>query len=128
MSDKNEAIEEILDEKIARKLAVSFLTIIIIFLFVFITFYSSLRSRCIGIADGYIKAIETVYQFSENSITKDFPESNNFETGIYNVLITFKKSKSIEEPIILRIEIRDKFFNIKHYSKEVKFVPISNEI
>lgn len=128
MSTEEHIVEESLDEKSLRGLALFFVTILLISSFTLISFYSSLRSRCIGIADGYIKAIETMYQISDYKEIKEFPDKNNFETGIYKVYITLKKSKSIEEPIILKIEIRDRFFNIKHYSREVKFLPISDEI
>lgn len=128
MATKNDSVEEVLDEKSARALAIFFVTIFIIFSFILVSFYSSLRSKCIGLADGYIKAIEIMYQVSDYSILKDFPETNNFETGIYKVSTILKKPKSIDEPIIIRVEIRDRFTNIKHYSKEVKFVPIENEI
>ncbi|GIW23106.1 MAG: hypothetical protein KatS3mg068_2113 [Candidatus Sericytochromatia bacterium] len=128
MATKNDPVEEVLDEKSARALAIFFVTIFIIFSFILVSFYSSLRSKCIGLADGYIKAIETIYQSTDYTALKDFPEKNNFETGIYKVSVTLKKPKSIDEPIVIRVEIRDRFINIKHYSKEVKFVPIENEI
>lgn len=128
MSTKNDSIEEVLDEKSARAVAVFFVTLFLIFSFVLISFYSSLRSKCIGLAEGYIKAIETMYQVSDYNIIKDFPDTNNFETGIYKVSIILKKPKTIEEPILLKVEIRDRFTNIRHYSKEIKFVPVENEI
>jgi hypothetical protein len=128
MSTKNNSVEEIIDEKTARTLAVFFVSIFLIFSFFSISFYSALRSKCIGLAEGYIKAVETMYQISTLNVIKDFPDTNNFETGIYNVSIILKKPKNIQEPVSIRVEIRDRFTKIKHYSKEIKFVPIENEI
>ncbi len=109
----------------ARAVTLFFVVIVVVLSLSLFIFYSTLRSRSMGIATGYLKAIETAYQTGEYHFSKDFPE-NTFETGIYKVYIKTIISKEENGPIILRVEIKDKFFNVTHHTEELKLIPTIN--
>jgi hypothetical protein len=124
MEDENISIEpgEEVSQSLARGFTIFMVGLIVVLSVSLFVFYATVRSRCMGIADGYLKAIETAYQTGEYHFNKDFPE-NNFETGIYQVHVT-KKIVSTTDPIIIRIEIKDRFFNVTHYTEELKLIPM----
>lgn len=120
--DDNVEIDET-EQSPARIFTILFVGIVLFISLSLFIFYSTVRSKCIGISTGYLKAIETAYQTGEYRIDSHFP-NNKFETGIYSVHVSKILSKSENGPIIIRIEIKDKFFNITHYSEELKLIPL----
>jgi len=110
----------------ARAVAIFMVILISISSVSLFVLYSTMRSRSIGIATGYLKAIEYVYQSGELSFEKDLPVQS-FETGIYKVNVNSVKSQATSNAIIVRIEIKDKFFSVTHYSEELKLIPMYQE-
>jgi hypothetical protein len=124
MEDENISIEADDEyQSLARPFTIFMVGLIVLLSFSFFVFYATMRSRCMGIASGYLKAIETAYQTGEFRFNKEFPE-NNFETGIYLVHVSKIKSSNASEPIIVRIEIKDRFFSVIQYSEELKLIPM----
>lgn len=84
-------------------------------------FYSTVRARSIGIATGYLKAVEVGYQTGEYKF-KSVP-SYSFDTGIYKVSITSKKLSDQNGSISVKVDVQDKFFLVTHYSEQLKLIP-----
>lgn len=84
-------------------------------------FYSTLRARSIGIATGYLKAVEIGYQTGEYKF-KNLP-SYSFDSGIYKVNVSSNKANDVNESLVIRVEIQDKFFMVTHYSEQLKLIP-----
>ena len=84
-------------------------------------FYSTLRARSIGIATGYLKAVEMGYQTGEYKF-KNLP-SYSFDSGIYKVNVSSNKANDVNESLVIRVEIQDKFFMVTHYSEQLKLIP-----
>lgn len=84
-------------------------------------FYSTVRARSIGIATGYLKAVEVGYQTGEYKF-KNLP-SYSFDTGIYKVNVSSNKAPDENGSLVVKIEVQDKFFMVTHYSEQLKIIP-----
>lgn len=84
-------------------------------------FYSTLRARSIGIATGYLKAVEMGYQTGEYKF-KNIP-SYSFDSGIYKVNVSSNKINDANESLVIKVEVQDKFFMVTHYSEQLKLIP-----
>lgn len=98
---------------------VGLITLLSLSLFIF---YSTVRARSIGIASGYLKAIEISYESGELKIGKE-PNEKTFETGIYNVRVTTSRFPDQNESIVVKVEVKDKFFSVTQYTEELKLIP-----
>lgn len=105
-----------------RGLTLFFVVIIFSISICLLLFYSTLRSRSIGIASGYLKAIEIGYQSGEYVFGKEIKD-REFETGIYKVKVLVRRNP--ESGITnLTVTVRDRFLLVTHYSEELKLIPL----
>jgi hypothetical protein len=125
MATEDDSLEEedLINPSPARAFTTFMVAVTVLVALSLFVLYSTMRSRCIGITTGYLKAIETAYQTGEYRFNDNYP-NNNFETGIYKVYVNVIKSKSESGPIILRVEVKDRFFSVTHYSEELKLIPM----
>ena len=71
------------------------------------------RAKAEGIALGYLEAATTFYQMDRYA--RPLPD-RIFETGAYRV-----ETKVHGTPPVFEIQVRDRFFNITHFSEERHF-------
>ncbi|MFN8578382.1 MAG: hypothetical protein U0354_16200 [Candidatus Sericytochromatia bacterium] len=114
-------LSEDINEEAARGFTFFVVGVLFIISISLIFFYSTLRARSIGIATGYLKAVEIGYQTGEYKF-KNLPE-HSFDTGIYKVNIKSKKLSDENGSISVKVDVEDKFFKVNHYSEELKIIP-----
>lgn len=118
--NQEESTEEL--DSIPRGFIIFLVSVVLLVTVSLLLFFSTLRSRCIGIASGYLKAVELSYQTGELVFSKDFKDKD-FETGIYKVKVSIRKNE--EDGIInVKVSVSDKLLNINHYSEELKLITI----
>lgn len=116
--NEEESTDEI--DSVPRGFIIFSVSVILLVTVSSLLFFSTLRSRCIGLASGYLKAVELSYQTGELSFSKDFKDKD-FETGIYKVKVFIKKNE--EDGIInVKVSVSDKIFNLNHYTEELKLI------
>lgn len=124
MAEENTQTKEF-DEELTEDAARGFTFFVVGVLFLItislLFFYSTVRARSIGIATGYLKAIETGYQTGEYNF-KNLPAST-FDSGIYKVNVSSKKTGDENGSISIKVDVQDKFFNVTHYSEQLKLIP-----
>lgn len=86
-----------------------------------LVFYSTVRARSIGIATGYLKAVELGYQNGEYNF-KNLP-AHSFDTGMYKVNISSNKATDENGSLVVKVQVQDKFFMVTHYSEQLKLIP-----
>lgn len=113
------------DSEINEQAAKGFAFFVVGFVFLLsislLFFYSTVRARCIGIATGYLKAVEIGYQTGEYKF-KNLP-SSSFDTGIYKVNVSSSKAADENGSLVIKVEVQDKFFMVTHYSEQLKIIP-----
>lgn len=119
-TDNNFSEEEA--EKTLKKTILFFVVVFFVISISVLFFYSTVRAKSMGIATGYIKAIESNYQSGAYKPLKDNIDEN-FETGIYQVKVAITKPKD-ETGLMVVVSVKDKFLSITHYSEELKLVPV----
>ncbi len=109
-------------EKTLKKTTLFFVVVFFVISLSALFFYSTVRAKSMGIATGYIKAIESNYQSGSYKPLKENLDEN-FETGIYQVKVSISKPKE-ETGLMIKVSVKDKFLSITHYSEELKLVPV----
>ncbi|MFN8673558.1 MAG: hypothetical protein U0457_15915 [Candidatus Sericytochromatia bacterium] len=122
MRDEKEEFSEEEAEKALKGTTLFFVSIFFIISISALFFYSTVRAKCMGLATGYIKAIEFNYQTGAYKPLKENME-DSFETGIYKIKVGVITSKD-EGGITIKVSVKDKFTSITHYSEEMKIIPI----
>lgn len=114
--------EDELNSGLARGLTLFLVSLIVLLSLSLFIFYSTVRARSIGIATGYLKAIEIGYQSGEFKFGKEVND-RSFETGIYKVRVVTSRAADQNESILVKVEVKDKFFSVTHYEEELKLIP-----
>ncbi|MBC7473371.1 MAG: hypothetical protein H7263_03695 [Candidatus Sericytochromatia bacterium] len=122
LDTENSIDEQDLDNNFTRGFTIFTVGLVVILSLSLFVFYATVRARSIGIATGYLKALEIAYEAGEFRVGKNSNE-RSFETGIYKVKVTTLRAKDQSESIVFKVEVKDKFFLVTQYMEELRLIP-----